>query len=75
MLVKILLRLVRVERDEQDSSYDEPEEVGSSHSVSHGEAVKAFDVCIKYLEQQPNTSSVQLMLLNNLRSSAMSAFQ
>ena len=74
MLVKILLRLVRVERDEQDSSDDEPEKVGSSHSVSHGEAAKAFDVCMKYVEQQPSTNSVQLMLLNNLRSSAMAAF-
>ena len=32
-----IVQLARVERDEQDSSDDEPEEVGSSHSDSHGE--------------------------------------
>ena len=39
--------------------------------MSHKEAVEAFDVTIRYLEQQPSMNSVQLMLLIKLRSSAM----
>ena len=39
--------------------------------VSHKEAVEAFDVTIRYLDQQPSMDSVQLMLLIKLRSSAM----
>jgi len=52
-----------------DTSDDETEDLHPS-IITHKAAVDSFDVCIQYLEQQPDTSTVQLMLLNQLKSAA-----
>ncbi len=52
----------------EDSSDEESEE--SKDKISHKTATEAFDTCIKYLEQQPDTESVQLMLVHKLHAAA-----
>ena len=49
---------------------DSEEEV--SGKISHKDATEAFEICIKYLEQQPETKACELMLLQQLhRSTAL----
>ena len=67
-----IVQLVQApESNHGESSDEESEEPSVCSLVSHKEAVEAFDVTIRYLEQQPSMNSVQLMLLIKLRSSAM----
>ena len=49
--------------DRVDSDSDE-EDIGKI--VSHKKATEAFEICIKYLEQQPDTKACELMLLQHL---------
>ncbi len=58
---------------ESSDSESEPES-SACDLVSHKEAVAAFDTAIRYLEQQPDTSSIHVMLLNKLRSFAMTEY-
>ena len=39
-----------------DSSNEESEETVASSTVTHRTATAAFDVCIQYFEQQPDSS-------------------
>ena len=67
-----IVQLVQApESNHGESSDEESEEPSVCSLVSHREAVEAFDVTIRYLEQQPSMNSVQLMLLIKMRSSAM----
>ena len=67
-----IVQLVQApESNHGESSDEESEEPSVCSLVSHKEAVEAFDVTIRYLEQQPSMNSVQLMLLIKMRSSAM----
>ncbi len=58
---------------ESSDSESEPES-SAGDLVSHKEAIAAFDTAIRYLEQQPDTSSIHVMLLNKLRSFAMTEY-
>ncbi len=58
---------------ESSDSESEPES-SAGDLVSHKEAVAAFNTAIRYLEQQPDTSSIHVMLLNKLRSFAMTEY-
>ena len=54
--------------DRVDSDSDEGD-IGEN--VSHKEATKAFEICIKYLEQQPDAKACELMLLQQLYRSSV----
>ena len=55
-----------------DTSDDEEEDIQEQPLlISHTVAAEAFELIISYMEQQPETPSVQLMLLNNLKSAAV----
>ena len=63
-----IVQLVQApESNHGESSDEESEEPSVCSLVSHKEAVEAFDVTIRYLEQQPSMNSVQLILLIKLR--------
>lgn len=54
------------ESDDSDSETEEP----SQPVISHKDAISAFSTCLQYLEQQKDTPSVQIMLVNQLMSTA-----
>ena len=51
-------------------SSDEETSTHSEDATTHKAAAEAFEICIKYLEQQPDTNSYGLMLLHRLHSTA-----
>ena len=60
-----IVQMAQSDQVESDSSDDELDIARVFHSV----ALAAFDTCIQYLEQQPDSSSIQIMLLYKLRAS------
>ncbi len=58
------------ESDASDTDGEMEESLPSQPVITHKAAVDAFGLCIQYLEQQEETSSVQLMLLNQLMATA-----
>ena len=56
--------------DETSDSSDELDTAESCPKVSHATAIAAFDQCIEYMEQQPDSSTTELMLLYRMRASA-----
>ena len=60
-----IVQMAQSDQVESDSSDDELDIA----RVSHSPALAAFDTCIQYLEQQPDSSSIQIMLLYKLRAS------
>lgn len=57
---------VAEENDASDSETEEP----TQPVIRHKDAVSAFSTCLQYLEQQKDTPSVQIMLVNQLMSTA-----
>ncbi len=56
--------------DDSHSDTDSETEELPSPKISHKAAAEAFRLCCTYLEQQEDTASVQLMLLNQLKTTA-----
>ena len=52
-----IIQMVHNPISEEDHSDDESEQPGPCH-VSHSEALEAFDVCLRYLEQQTDAQTL-----------------
>ena len=61
-----------VQNNEEVDTMDSDSEEEVSGIISHKDATEAFEICIKFLEQQPETKACELMLLQQLhRSTAL----